>query len=424
MVAQKGAREHFLAARALHQQGSLASLVLDWYAPAGRLARTVLAWLLGSSGRSALAARTDHIPDQLVRQLRWVGLWCKWKEREARRHRDHYAGFLATDAAFGRAVARMKLPAHDVFFGYSYASLEMLEAERARGVFTVLDQIDPGPVHFRLVAEETARHPELAGPPASFPAAYYARLQREWELADVIVVNSEWSREAIVAEGADSAKIEILPLAYQTEGRGQRAEGRGQRAEDGGQRAEGRGQRSEIRGQRAEDRHLRVLWLGQVTVGKGIHYLLEAARQLQQEAVEFTIAGPLHIRKEVLDTAPANVRWLGQVPRSQVGELYAQADLFVFPTLSDGFGLTQLEALAHGLPVIATPNCGRIVQQGLTGFIVPPRDAKALADAILKFVRNRKLPDEMRPRCLEAVKAFSVSRYGDRLLEIVAERMA
>jgi glycosyltransferase involved in cell wall biosynthesis len=166
-----------------------------------------------------------------------------------------------------------------------------------------------------------------------------------------------------------------------------------------------------------------VLWLGQVNVRKGIHYLLEAARLLEKEVVEFWVAGPLGIRKEVTALASKNVKWLGPVPRSETPALYQQCDVFLLPTLSDGFALTQLEALAHGLPVIVTPNCGRVVEDGVTGFVIPARNAQALADTILRFMRNPNLVQEMSPKCRETAAMFSIDAYGQRLVEIINQRM-
>jgi glycosyltransferase involved in cell wall biosynthesis len=167
-----------------------------------------------------------------------------------------------------------------------------------------------------------------------------------------------------------------------------------------------------------------VLWLGQVNVRKGIHYLVEAARLLEREAVEFIVAGPIQIRREYMAGAPGNIKWLGPVPRNLATKLYAESDVFVLPTLSDGFALTQLEAIAHGLPVITTPNCGRVVEQGKTGYIVPARDGEALAHGIMRFVSNRGLAAEMRPTCLEAVKRYTLEEYGKRLTGIIEKRRA
>jgi glycosyltransferase involved in cell wall biosynthesis len=474
IVAQKSAREHFLAARALHRQGLLAGLVTDWYAfgqsekrdhettgprdneTGGQRSVVCGPWSVVRSPwsvicglwsavcrpvvpRSALAARAEAIPDGLVRAFPFRSLVWKWRVRRLAAQGRAHEAYVQTDGAFAAVVARLKLPPHEVFFGYSYASLETLQAEKARGKMTVLCQIDPGPVHFRIVAEEMARFPELAGPPGKFPAAYYERNRREWELADIIVVNSEWSREALVAEGVNPAKLEILPLAFEA---GNETTGQ-QDKKTTGLRDKGttglgdkglvvsghvvHGLSSVVSGQWSgspRSAPLRVLWLGQVNVGKGIHYLMAAARVLEREKIHFDIVGPIGVLPATIASAPRNMIFHGPVSRDRAAEWYRQADVFVLPTLSDGFALTQLEALSHGLPVITTPNCGRVVEEGQTGFVVPARDAQALAEAILRFVRHPGLGREMAPACREAAAAYSVDAYGQHLVEIIERHMS
>ena len=264
----------------------LAQLVVDWYAPSNPLLRWVISCGSGRRRAAALAARSDEIPDSLVLSNRLNGLLGKWKQSITPFHGSSYQRALQVDVAFTKTVARLELSPHDAFFGYSYMSLEMLEAERARGIFTILDQIDPGPVEFRLVAEEMARNPGLAGTQQPFPTKYYDRLRREWELSDVIVANSEWTREAIIAEGADPAKIEILPLAFETV-----KETTGPR-DNGTTGPKVSGQWSVVS---SPPSTLRVLFLGQVNVRKGIHYLMEAARLLEHEKIHFDVVGTIGI---------------------------------------------------------------------------------------------------------------------------------
>jgi len=353
-----------------------------------------------------------EIPDTLIK-VNWInGLMGKWRQRRGRFRTSSQQRNMKADIAFTKTVARMHLPDHDVFFGYSYMSLEMLEIEKKKGVLTILDQIDPGPVEFRLVAEETSKYPELSGPIPAYPAAYYERLRREWDLADVIVVNSEWSRDALISEGVPTGKIEVLPLAYDAE-------------KSKVFNLSANGEVHEKRGVGTEDlevgslRPLHVLWLGQVNVRKGIHYLIEAARLLVGRNIHFDIVGPIGINREAMKSTPANMTFHGAVSRDRSAEYYRQADVFVLPTLSDGFAITQLEAMSYGLPVITTPNCGKVVQNGKNGFVVPPSDAKALAEAISRFDQDRGLASRMSGDCREAVNKFSIDAYGDRLMEII-----
>jgi glycosyltransferase involved in cell wall biosynthesis len=419
IVVQKGSREHFLAARALQQRGLLAGLVTDWYAP-----RTGIAWawpyLLGKRRAAcARAAECREIPREIIRCFPFRSLLWKWRVSHLTARGRAYEAYAQTDAEFAGAVAALNLPPHDVFFGYSYASLEAMEAEKKRGVLAVLGQIDAGPTHLRIVAEEMTRHPEIAGPGNPLPENYLARVRGEWKLADVILVNSEWSKEAIIADGADPSKIEIIPLAI---------EGQKDHLKTGTENFKGAKHKT-------EDHHasqpavfndsasflLRVLYLGQVNVGKGIHYLMEAGRLLEGEKIHIDVVGPIDLRPQAVASAPRNMTFHGPVSRDRAAEWYRQSDVFVLPTLSDGFALTQLEALAHGLPVIVTPNCGHVVEEGRTGFIIPPRDAQALADALLRFVQHPSLAREMTPFCRQAVEAFSIDAYEKHLAEIIEE---
>ncbi len=403
LVCQLGAREHYVVARCLAKSGLLACLATDYWSslgpPKGRLFRHFPKVIL-----SAMARCHPELSGDKVVCFPSVALF-------------HYGTVLFGAATkydtiaklFSRYLQSLAVP-HSVFFGYSYESLETLRHERRNGVFTILCQTDPGAAHYKMVKEEQAKWPEYVKTKDSFWSRQrFERLREEWEIADVIVVNSEWTRDSIIAEGAQASKIEILPLAYEPEGRGR-----------GG---EGNGRGTVVSEQWSVNSPLRVLYLGNVALAKGVQYLVEAARLLANQPVQFFVGGSIYISSSIIQSGPKNIRWLGRIPRSQTGEVYSDCDIFVFPTLSDGFGLTQLEALAHGLPVITTPNCGRVVEDRVSGFIVPPRDPRALAEAILRFVRNPELARTMAPRCHEAVKAFSVDVYGRRLLAIIKKHM-
>ena len=395
VVAQKSSREHFAIARALHRQRLLALLVSDWYAPRSRFARLLLNCLPRRIARRALAAEAPELPHELVRGLNGLGLWRRIPEAWSRRRRRPYDGYVISGAIFARKVSSMPLPPHDVFFGYSYDSLDALKAERTRGVLTVVDQIDPGAFEHELVVEEARRWKSYAISETQPPEAYFRRNRLEWQAADVIVVNSEWSKQALITSGAPRNKLEVLPLAYEAD----MADPPRRVNHDAG--------------------NLRVLWLGTVCLRKGIQYLVEAAKLLVSHPIEFLVGGSLEISASSRRESPRNIKFLGQVPRSQARTFYQQGDVFLLPTISDGFAMTQLEALAHGLPVIVTPNCGQVVEDGVTGFIVPPRNPEALAQALLRFVRDRTLAAKMAPQCRGAAREFSIANCGARLVEII-----
>jgi glycosyltransferase involved in cell wall biosynthesis len=163
-----------------------------------------------------------------------------------------------------------------------------------------------------------------------------------------------------------------------------------------------------------------VLFLGQVNLRKGIPYLLEAAKLLTGENIQIDRAGPIGIADQFVVKAPPNVRFHGAVTRDRVREFYKRADIFVLPTISDGFALTQLEAMAHGLPVITTPNCGRVVTEGLDGFIIPPRNAAALANCLKTLLEDPERLQAMQEAAQLASARFNLDDLDKNLRALEA----
>jgi glycosyltransferase involved in cell wall biosynthesis len=137
---------------------------------------------------------------------------------------------------------------------------------------------------------------------------------------------------------------------------------------------------------------LKVLFLGQVILRKGIIPLLESSKILRDYPLEFIIVGSLGITKPSPQEYP-NVKWIGSVPRSMTADYYQKADVFIFPTLSDGFGLTQLEAQAWKLPIIASRCCGEVVVDGVNGWLLDEVSGEAISNLIHSILKDiTKIP--------------------------------
>ena len=94
-------------------------------------------------------------------------------------------------------------------------------------------------------------------------------------------------------------------------------------------------------------------------------------RLLRGEPIEFWFVGPIQISIPADLRDDPKVHWIGSVPHEGTARFYRDADIFLFPTFSDGFGLTQLEAQAWKLPLIATKFCGDVVEDGINGWLLP-----------------------------------------------------
>jgi glycosyltransferase involved in cell wall biosynthesis len=157
-----------------------------------------------------------------------------------------------------------------------------------------------------------------------------------------------------------------------------------------------------------------------VILRKGVGQLFDAVRMLKNEPVDFTFAGPIGVKiPDEVSNLP-NVRFLGPVDKATAEQLYRESDVFLFPTLSDGFGLTQLEALGHGLPVIASTHCGQVVEDRVSGLVLSEVTPEAIADAIMQLVRDRDFLEKLKSGALISDK-FHPRHLAPALLRLVSD---
>jgi hypothetical protein len=373
---QLGAREHYAVPRALKLAGLLDELITDLW-----MRRLIGRFHPGLAGARVVApnipALTFELKASLARENGWtlISRRNQWFQKQA-------VAQLANNHNGKHTI-----------FAYSYAAKEIFEFARERGWRTVLGQIDPGPAEERIVArlqQNTDWEPA--------PKVYWDNWRDECSLADQIVVNSNWSRDALIAEGIAAEKIRVIPVAYEA-------------AND-----TSTFQRHYPRAFSAE-RPLRVLFLGQVNLRKGVAQLLEAVKLLSGEHVEFWFVGPVQISVPQELKLHPQVRWFGVAPRVSVESYYRDADVFIFPTLSDGFGLTQLEAQAWKLPVIASRYCGEVVRDGFNGVVLKDVTGRTIADALLDLLRS---PEKLRAMSVRSAvdERFSLGMLASSLRSI------
>jgi glycosyltransferase involved in cell wall biosynthesis len=114
-----------------------------------------------------------------------------------------------------------------------------------------------------------------------------------------------------------------------------------------------------------------------------------------------------------------HILWLGARQQEEVFRLYSMMDVFVMPSLYEGFGLTAAEAMAVGLPVVGTriEGLAEVIEDGLTGFLVPPADKHALTERIVHLLNNRDMAVAMGKKGAERVKnLFSLETFSERII--------
>jgi len=137
---------------------------------------------------------------------------------------------------------------------------------------------------------------------------------------------------------------------------------------------------------------LRLLYVGRLSIEKGLDDLLHACALLDFD-YELTLVGSGPLEAQLRARANPRVKFVGPQARGTLGSIYAQHDVFCIASVSEPFGMVVLEALVCGLPVIGTRVGGIpvMVRDGLNGFLVPPRDPRALADALTRIGRDETL---------------------------------
>jgi len=161
----------------------------------------------------------------------------------------------------------------------------------------------------------------------------------------------------------------------------------------------------------------RILFAGTAELRKGIHYFAMAVEKLVALGIrcEFRVAG--NVQRSVADQKHCrHLTFLGRIPRADMAQEYAAADVFVLPSLSEASAEAIYEALACGIPIVTTWETGSVVRDSIEGRIVPSRDPEALANAIAEIVEDRQLRARMAHAARERASDFTWERYGERLV--------
>lgn len=170
----------------------------------------------------------------------------------------------------------------------------------------------------------------------------------------------------------------------------------------------------------------RVVYTAHTNMLKGLHYLLDAWKQVTIPNKELIIIGMIKKNPEKLfekytesfENDPSII-WTGPADKATIAEYYKDASVFAFPSLTEGNPRVVLEAMAMGIPVITTKNAPSLVEHNKSGFIVPIRDTKILVEKLEFLYRH---PDIRKQMGVEARRAIENKRsFGASVYEIYQE---
>jgi starch synthase len=168
-----------------------------------------------------------------------------------------------------------------------------------------------------------------------------------------------------------------------------------------------------------------VLFAGQVGLRKGAPHLIDAWERLRLKDARLWMAGSMNLGRGYLAEHSGSFQHLGPIPRVRLLEVMREADLFVFPSLAEGFGLVIGEAMASGVPVLTTVNTGgpELIKDGREGWCVPAHDTDSLTERIEWAYSNRDALYEMGKLARQKAERWTWADYRRKLAEELSRNL-
>ncbi len=181
-----------------------------------------------------------------------------------------------------------------------------------------------------------------------------------------------------------------------------------------------------------KDNVFRVVFVGGMSLRKGVHYLLKAFSELKLPNSELFLIGSMNdeikpffkkyvtaFRRGPTESGKGQIVYIGHVLQNELYKYYSQGSVFAIMSIEEGLAMVQPQAMACGLPVICTTNTGGedIVRDGKDGFVIPIRDINKLKEKLVYLYKNKDVLEKMGKSAKERVSAgFTWDDYGIKII--------
>jgi glycosyltransferase involved in cell wall biosynthesis len=288
------------------------------------------------------------------------------------------------------ALARKYVPPCDIFHAWGNYALYCIPTARSFGASVVIERGSTHP-HFQdaILREEFERfgvgveraHPQII-----------EKGMKEIELADAVIIPSSFVRRSFVSQGVPEEKLHLIPYGIDL---------------------------SSFQPVPKADDVFRVLFVGNIGIQKGVHYLLEAWKSLALPHAELVFVGAIDKDFErMFKRYEGLYRYAGHVPHEQLSAWYSQASVFVLPSLQEGSALVTYEAMACGIPSVVSENTGSIIRDGIDGWVVPIRSSDAIAEKILHLFEHAEQSASYGASAAAYVAGYTWERYAREVVRV------
>lgn len=289
-------------------------------------------------------------------------------------------------------LAAKKIEKADIFVGWASFSLHSIVNARKLGMKIILDE---GSSHIEYRRDIVKEEYEKFGVKPELPHPKIVEKElKEYAEADYICVSSLFAKKTFLEKGIPEDKIIHIPYGVDLKS---------------------------FKKTKKDDDVFRVVFVGAMTLRKGVHYLLQAFSELKLPNSELLLIGAITDEiRSFFKRYEGKFRWIGSIPQSELYRYYSQGSVFVLNSIEDGFGMVIIQAMACGLPVIATENTGGpdIVRDGKDGFIIPIRNVEKLKEKLSCLYNNKEILKQMGQSAKErAGERFTWDDYGEKMVK-------
>lgn len=290
-------------------------------------------------------------------------------------------------------------PKMDAVYCYEDVALQTFQEAKKHGKICLFDEPIGYWRYMRLLLDdEKKKNPDWAITLGGFYDSDNKLKKKDMELAlaDKIYVASSFTKRSLQEYPGSLAPIEVIPYGFPEPNRNRIFKP-------------------------FNGRKIRCLYVGGLTQRKGLSYIFEAVKGLEDH-VELTIAGGGEIDKcPVLKRALSHVNYVGTLSHNKILNLMSEHDLFLFPSLFEGFGLVITEAMSQGTPCIVTERTSGpdIITHGVDGWIVEAGSSEPIKELLHKLIENPYLLHDAGKAAIKKAESRPWHKYEEELSESV-----